>query len=370
MKGRSMNGSNPRRAADTSPVDRNEVLRVRDLRVTFHQRHATVHAVRGVSLSLDRGRALAIVGESGSGKTVTARTIMGLYVGGSTTVEGSIMLDGSDVVTMSERQLREARRHAVSMIYQDPMRSLNPVMTIGDQIMESLELQSKRAHRADLRADALELLDRVQIPAPRERLKAYPHQLSGGMRQRIVIAMALASRPKLLIADEPTTALDVTVQAQILDLIDGLRQDLGMALILISHDLAVAAERTDHIAVMYAGQVVEVGTTSQLIDDMRMPYTRALMNSTPGRHVPRRSILPAIAGRPLVLTTEPTSCPFAPRCEHRASLPPSSQATCDGTEPSETIVAGRRVRCWFPLGRDESQAEGSRDVTIAEASRS
>ncbi|MFT3852498.1 MAG: ABC transporter ATP-binding protein [Ilumatobacteraceae bacterium] len=345
-------------------VTASPVLAVHDLRVTFQQRGVRTHAVRGVSFEVAAGQALGIVGESGSGKSVTVRTVMGLFSGGAVKVEGSIRLAGTEVVGLGESGMRVLRRGTVSMVFQDPMRSLNPTMTIGAQLAETLRLRPEHGSSAAVKAAACELLELVQMPAPKERLKAYPHQLSGGMRQRVVIAMALASRPALLIADEPTTALDVTIQAQILDLLDELRRDLGMALILITHDLSVAAERCDEIAVMYAGQIVEKGSAAQLTSAMRMPYTRALFASTPGPHVARHSLLPAIPGRPPLLQELPTACPFAPRCQHRTTLDPINQSRCDGAEPTDELVDGRRVRCWFPLedqllGTAASHTEGS-----------
>jgi oligopeptide/dipeptide ABC transporter ATP-binding protein len=212
----------------------------------------------------------------------------------------------------------------------------------------------------DMRRRAHELLELVHMPAPSERLKSYPHQLSGGMRQRVGIAMALASNPKLLIADEPTTALDVTIQAQILDLLDGLRKDLGMALILITHDLAVAAERTDTIAVMYGGRVVEAARTRDLMASIRMPYTRALFESTPGPLTPRRSVLPAIPGRPPGLAEMPSGCPFAERCAHRATRSPAEQQRCVDQEPVAVESGASVVRCWYPLeSRTRVAAEAS-----------
>ena len=235
------------------------------------------------------------------------------------------------------------------MVFQDPMRSLNPTMSVWSQLRESLAVSMPGARKRELRERAKELLDMVQMPAPDERLRAYPHQLSGGMRQRVGIAMALAKDPKLLIADEPTTALDVTVQAQILDLLDSLRRDLGMAMILITHDLAVAAERTDRIAVMYGGRIVEQAPTHDLLAGMHMPYTRALFESTPGPLTPRRSELAAIPGRPPSLSQVPDGCAFAARCNHRRHLTPDEQALCDFDDPPVAEHGRSLLRCWYPL---------------------
>ena len=342
------------------------LLTVRDLRVSFLVQGDFLQAVRGVDFQLAEGRSLGIVGESGSGKSVTARSILGLLDSSKSRVSGSIDLAGREVVGMDARGLRDVRRRVASMIFQDPMRSLNPTMSVWAQLRESLKTTMPDAGRTEMRARARELLDLVHMPAAEERMKAYPHQLSGGMRQRVGIAMALASNPKLLIADEPTTALDVTVQAQILDLLDSLRRELGMAMILITHDLAVATERTDDIAVMYGGRVVEAAATRDLLRGMHMPYTRALFESTPGPSTPRRSVLPAIPGRPPALSQIPDGCSFAARCFHRASLPSTDQERCDASEPVPEDFGTSTVRCWFPLSGARS-ASSTADVTAGGA---
>jgi oligopeptide/dipeptide ABC transporter ATP-binding protein len=333
----------------TSKEVEGPLLEVGDLEVSFAIGGRFLRAVRGVDFTLAEGDALGIVGESGSGKSVTARSILGLLSKTRSRVSGSIVLDGRQIVGLDDRGIRDVRRHTASMIFQDPMRSLNPTMSVWSQLRESLKASMPGAGKREVRARARELLDLVHMPAPEERLRSYPHQLSGGMRQRVGIAMALASKPKLLIADEPTTALDVTVQAQILDLLDALRRDLGMAMILITHDLAVATERTDHIAVMYGGKIVESARTKDLLVGMRMPYTRALFESTPGPATPRRSVLPAIPGRPPGLAQLPSGCSFADRCFHRSSLTDGEQDRCVREDPPSITCESSEVRCWFPL---------------------
>ncbi|MEN3268283.1 ABC transporter ATP-binding protein, partial [Pseudonocardia sp.] len=262
-----------------------------------------------------------------------------------------IMLDGTELVGLSTKHYRALRGAVVSMIYQDPMRSLNPTMRIGRQLVEAINAHGPRQDRASAQRRAFELLEQVRMPAARERLRSYPHELSGGMRQRVVIAMALAANPKLLIADEPTTALDVTVQAQILDLLEDLRRDLRMALILVTHDLAVAAERTDEIAVMYAGRIVERAPTAALFASMRMPYTRALVESTPGPDDEPHSLLRAIPGRPPVHGAGGTGCAFLPRCFRAADLTRRHRDRCAGEMPALVRADGHEARCWFPLDR-------------------
>jgi oligopeptide/dipeptide ABC transporter ATP-binding protein len=318
--------------------------------VAFRGEAEEFRAVEGVSVELAPGRALGVVGESGSGKSVTARAVMGVLPR-TANVRGSIMLDGTELVGLSTKHYRALRGAVVSMIYQDPMRSLNPTMRIGRQLVEAINAHGPRRDRASAQWRALELLEQVRMPAARDRLRSYPHELSGGMRQRVVIAMALAANPKLLIADEPTTALDVTVQAQILDLLDDLRRDLRMALILVTHDLAVAAERTDEIAVMYAGRIVERAPTAALFASMRMPYTRALVEATPGHDDEPHSLLRAIPGRPPVHGAGGTGCAFLPRCFRAADLTQRHRDRCAGEVPALVRTDGHEARCCFPLDR-------------------
>src|SRR5256886_3896089 len=285
------------------------LLQVRDLRVEFRTERGVLRAVDGVSFQLDAGRTLGVVGESGCGKTVLSRSLLRL----NPIAAGAVLLEGRDLVAMDEAELRGVRGRDVSIVFQDPMTSLNPVLTIGVQIAETLVHHLEMSRRA-ARARARELLAAVGIPSPDARLGEYPHQLSGGMRQRVTIAMALACEPRLLIADEPTTALDVTVQAQILDLLQQQQRERGMAMILVSHDLGVVAGRTDEIAVMYAGRIVERAATRAIFERTRMPYTEALLRAIPRLERASHTRLLAIGGRPPDLVSPPPGCRFAPRC--------------------------------------------------------
>jgi oligopeptide transport system ATP-binding protein len=320
----------------TSPL-----LEVSDLRTHFPVEGGTVHAVDGVSLTLDEGEVLSIVGESGCGKSVTALSLMRLIDEPGRIVGGTAKFrDGDhvvDLLELSQSQLQQIRGHKISIIFQDPMTSLNPVLTIGYQLAEPLKLHEKMSAKA-ARARARELFQRVGIPDPDQRLQDYPHQFSGGMRQRVMIAMAMACRPKLIIADEPTTALDVTIQAQILDLLRQLRDDFGASVILITHDLGVVAEIADKVAVMYAGRVVEDGSVRTIFRYAQHPYTRALLKSVPRlRDWPDR--LETIEGTPPDLRAEITSCPFEPRCAYRIPL-------CKDVLPSLLAVEpGHRSAC-------------------------
>ena len=326
------------------------LLRINDLAVAFQTRRGLVQAVDRVTLELEAGRSLGIVGESGSGKSVTARAIMGVLPGHADP-SGSIVLDGTELIGLPEARFRKLRGATVAMVFQDPMRSLNPTIRVGKQLAEAIEIHGGKQPGSAVQQRALELLELVQMPAARDRLRAYPHELSGGMRQRAMIAIALASRPKLLIADEPTTALDVTIQAQILDLLDDLRRDLGMALILVTHDLAVAAERTDEIAVMYSGRIMERAPTSSLFSSMRMPYTRALVNSIPG-DVPTHSLLQAIPGRPPIPGGRHQGCAFLPRCFRAEQIDAGARSRCEKEEPVEFVDGPHSWRCWYPLHED------------------
>jgi oligopeptide/dipeptide ABC transporter ATP-binding protein len=291
------------------------ILEVDDLHVSFATDGGVVHAVDGVSFQLDAGEILAIVGESGSGKSVTAQTVLGLTRAPNATIAGAVRYDGRDLTDLDDRELREVRGERIAMIFQDPMTSLNPVYRVGDQIVEMI-----RAHRdvskREARERAVELLKSVGIPNPERRVRHYPHEFSGGMRQRVMIAMALALDPDVLIADEPTTALDVTVQAQILRLLGKLNEERGLAVVLITHDLGVVAEIADRVAVMYAGQIVEDASLEDAFYDPQHPYTWGLLGSIARLDDDRTARLAQIAGQPPSLLTPPTGCRFAARCPH------------------------------------------------------
>lgn len=287
------------------------LLSVRDLRVSFSSEDGLVPVVRGVSFDVEAGRCLGIVGESGSGKSVTSLALMGLLPpGAATRVEGGVRFDGRDLQRLSRQQMRKLCGREIAMVFQEPMTSLNPALTVGDQVAEVIITHEGETRRA-ARARALDLLREVRIAAPERRLDDYPHHLSGGMRQRVMIAMALACRPKLLIADEPTTALDVTVQAQIIELLRVLQGEHGMAIILISHNLGVISDIADQIAVMYAGEIVEKGPSDRLFENPEHPYTVGLLGAIPSHGSSR---LASIKGRVPDLTALPPGCTFAPRC--------------------------------------------------------
>jgi oligopeptide transport system ATP-binding protein len=291
------------------------LLDVVDLQTHFRTPDGVVKAVDGVSFSVERGATLGIVGESGSGKSVTSLSIMRLVPQpAGRIVGGEIRFGGTDLLRLSEREMRRVRSKQIGMVFQDPMTSLNPVLTVGRQLIEALELHMGLRGRA-ARRRVVELLDLVGIPSPEKRLDDLPHQFSGGMRQRVMIAMALSCEPQLLIADEPTTALDVTIQAQILELIGKLQEELGMAVLLITHDLGVVAGMADRIIVMYAGRVVEAGPTEQIFADPRMPYTIGLLQSIPRLDEERGHRLNPIRGLPPDLIDLSAACPFAPRCD-------------------------------------------------------
>jgi oligopeptide/dipeptide ABC transporter ATP-binding protein len=293
------------------------LLEVEDLRTYFKTRSGDVHAVDGISFAVERGRTLGIVGESGCGKSVTALSIMGLLVPAARIETGSIRFDGRDLTKLSERELEDVRGRQIAMIFQDPMTSLNPTITIGTQLTETMQRHLDISND-EARKRATELLEEVHIPNARQRLDDYPHRYSGGMRQRVMIAIALSCSPKLLIADEPTTALDVTVQAGILDLLEELRDEHEMSMIIITHDMGVVAEAADDIAVMYAGQIVEHASAEELFDHPEHPYTEALLGALPqleGEGV-REGRLTAIPGRPPDLLNPPPACRFAPRCKY------------------------------------------------------
>jgi oligopeptide/dipeptide ABC transporter ATP-binding protein len=319
-----------------------DLLVVEDLRTTFQTARGPVRAVDGVSLSVGRGRTLGIVGESGSGKTVLSRSIMGLLQGRGTEVTGSVRYAGQELVGAPPAELRKLWGTDLAMVFQDPMTSLNPVMRIGTQITEGVR-HHLGVSKADAHEQAIRLLGEVGISDPERRVLQYPHELSGGMRQRVTIAIALAAGPKLLFADEPTTALDVTVQAQILDLLGAQQRDRNMGMILVTHDLGVVAGRTDEIAVMYAGQVVERASTEQLFAEVKMPYTAALLGSIPSLRSRPHERLRVITGRPPDLAKPSEGCRFAARC-------PYARAKCRAEAPPlETTSGDHQFRCWFPL---------------------
>jgi len=319
------------------------LLEVDNLRVGFAPDGREIRAVDGVSFRVGPGATLAIIGESGSGKTVSCRAIMGLLPAGAV-VTGSARLRGTELIGLSDRQLRRHRGADIAMVFQDPSRSLNPTMRVGAQVAEAI-----RAHRpvtrSQARDQAIELLRRVRIPLPAQRYYEYPHQLSGGMRQRVMIAMALACRPRLLIADEATTALDVTTQAQIMELLLDLQAELDMALIMISHDLGLAASYASEIVVMYAGKIVEQAPAARLLGQhptVRMRYTRALLDAIPHLERPAHAVLPVVSGRPPDPAALPPGCPFAPRCG-------SAEDDCLTTAPMLLEhVPGHRWACWYP----------------------
>jgi peptide/nickel transport system ATP-binding protein len=332
-----------------------------------------VQAVDGVSLELESGYTLGLVGESGSGKTVTGRSIMGLTPA-SRGVErsGTVMFDGQDMLSLRTAELRRIWGRDIGMVFQDPNTSLNPVMTIGSQIAESLRYH-RGLSRREAQTEAAGVLGSVGIQEPRRRCEQYPHELSGGMKQRVMIGIALAGSPRLLIADEPTSALDVTVQSTILDLLAAEQSDRAMAMILITHSLAVAANWTDHIAVMYGGQIVETGPTRTLFTDMRMPYTEALVRSVPPMVGPRHVALSAIPGRPPDPLARPSGCAFAPRCAY-------AQDRCREEAPRlvDGPAPGHRYACFYPVGtreglealaRNRARAVPTRDATVELAVR-
>jgi oligopeptide/dipeptide ABC transporter ATP-binding protein len=319
------------------------LLEVSDLRVAFAVGGREVRAVDGISFTVAPGATLAIIGESGSGKTVSCRAIMGLLPSG-TLINGSARLRGTELVGLSDSELRRYRGSEIAMVFQDPARSLNPTLKIGVQIAEAIRTHRKVSKR-DAQEQAIDLLKLVRIPAAERRFHEYPHQLSGGMRQRVMISIALACRPKLLIADEATTALDVTTQAQIMELLLDLQDELGMSLIMISHDLGLAASYADEIVVMYAGKIVEQAPAARLFGAngaVRMRYTRALLDAIPHLERPAHTELPIVGGRPPDPTALPPGCSFAPRCEY-------AEDDCRAATPAlDEHAPGHRWACWHP----------------------
>ena len=315
------------------------LLSITDLHTCFPGPAGVTHAVNGVSLSIENRQTVALVGESGSGKSMTALSVIRLVPPPGRITSGAIKLAGCDLLALSDREMRMVRGSRVSMVFQEPMTSLNPVLRIGDQVTEPLILH-RRLSRSDATDQGIGLLQSVGIPSASERMRDYPHQLSGGMRQRVMIAMALACNPDLLIADEPTTALDVTIQAQILELIGTLRQSSRMGILLITHDLGIVAERSDHTCVMYAGRIVEEATTRELFSDPHHPYTLALLASLPQNSEPGRP-LATIAGQAPGLSDILPGCGFCPRC-------PAVRPECRRETPAlREIAPGHHVRCWL-----------------------
>jgi oligopeptide/dipeptide ABC transporter ATP-binding protein len=315
------------------------LLQVEDLTVAVRSRGGDLEIIHGVDLGLEPGETVAIVGESGSGKSVTMLALMGLLSPPLAITRGRVMFDGHDLTALPERALREIRGSRMAMVYQDPMTSLNPLMRIGDQVAEAMTAHG--VGRNEARRRTLELLARVEMPDPERTARAYPHEFSGGMRQRAVIATALAMRPRLLIADEPTTALDVTIQRQILAVVNELRQELQMATIWVTHDLGVVAQLVDRVVVMYGGYVVEEAPVDQLFHAPQHPYTRSLLASLPNPADAERSPLAQIPGRPPSPTDQIQGCPFSPRC-------PQAREICVQRPALEPRLAGR-VACWVPV---------------------
>ena len=339
--------TNPTQAASRGDVGE-VLLELTDVCTHFRTPRGLVRAVDGVSLELRRGEALGIVGESGSGKTILSRSIMGLLPTHNTVRKGSVLFEGQEIGKRSRKQMRNIWGREMSMIFQDPMTSLNPLMKIGDQLTEPLT-RHLGMKASDARDTAEKLLTDVRIPEAARRLKQYPHEMSGGMRQRVMIAIAMSCGPTLILADEPTTALDVTVQAQILDLLGEQRRERNMSLILVTHDLGVVAGHTDHIAVMYGGRIVEKAPTADLFANMRMPYTEALMESIPKLADTSHTRLLTIAGRPPDLVNPPKGCRFAPRCHYVRDkcLTEEPPLIADADNPQHSY------RCWYPVGSPE-----------------
>ena len=322
------------------------LLQVNNLKTFFRTQDGMVRAVDGVSYYVHKGETLGIVGESGCGKSVSALSIMRLIPQPPGKIAGGeIIFDGDDLLTLSEEEMRHVRGNRISMIFQDPMTSLNPVLTISRQVSEALELHLGMDH-SSARERTLELLRMVGIPSAEKRLEDYPHQFSGGMRQRVMIAMALSCNPEVLIADEPTTALDVTIQAQILDLVNKLRRELGTAVMLITHDLGVVAGISDRVVVMYAGHIVESADTYEVFANPRHPYTLGLMHSIPRVDARERERLNPIRGLPPDLIDLPDMCPFVPRCDF-------AQPRCEeGRPPLRTVAPSHQIACWFDVNRE------------------
>jgi oligopeptide/dipeptide ABC transporter ATP-binding protein len=329
-------------------VPREPLLEVEDLKVEFWTSRGNIYAVNGISFDIAPGETLGIVGESGCGKSVTSLAILGILARAGRVTSGTAMFEGRDLIKLSDEELRGVRGREIAMIFQDPMTSLNPVLTIGFQIQEVLRTHFGMDKR-DSADRTAELLDRVGIPNASARLRDYPHQFSGGMRQRAMIAMALACQPKLLIADEPTTALDVTIQAQILDLLRELVSEQDTALILITHDLGVVAGMCERVNVMYAGMFMETGTAVQVFARPRHPYTLGLLQSVPRLDAARKMALHPIEGNPRDMLSPPQACPFAPRCRYEV------EESTRSVPPLEQVEPGHNIACFNPVPEDEWQ---------------
>ena len=315
------------------------LLKVRDLRTSFFTDAGEVRAVNGVSFNLERSKVLGIVGESGSGKSVTAYSIMQILAATGKIVGGSIKLDGQELVGAGEKVMKDVRGNRISIIFQDPMTSLNPTYTIGHQLMEAILLHTSR-NKQQAYERAVEMLRLVNVNEPEKRMKQYPYEFSGGMRQRVMIAMALACEPDILIADEPTTALDVTIQAQILELMKSLQAELGMAIIMITHDLGVVAQLCDEVIVMYAGSICEQGTADEIFYNPRHEYTKGLLRSIPTAHTAGTRLKP-ITGTPIDLLNMPAGCPFAPRCD-------AAMKICIRQRPERMVINDQHfASCWM-----------------------
>ena len=325
------------------------LLEVRDLRTSFFTDAGEVRAVNGVAFDLERGKVLGIVGESGSGKSVTAYSIMQILAGTGKIVGGSIKFDGQELVGAGEKVMKDIRGNKISIIFQDPMTSLNPTYTIGRQLMEAILLHTNR-NKQQAYDRAVEMLRLVNVNEPEKRMKQYPYEFSGGMRQRVMIAMALACEPDILIADEPTTALDVTIQAQILELMKSLQEELGMAIIMITHDLGVVAQLCDEVIVMYAGSICEQGTADEIFYNPKHEYTKGLLRSIPTAHTAGTRLKP-ITGTPIDLLNMPAGCPFAPRCD-------AAMKVCIRQRPERMVINDVHfASCWMNV--KEGVDEGS-----------
>lgn len=327
------------------------LLSVKNLSTEFPVKKGIVRAVEDVSFDVDQGQILAIVGESGSGKSVTSLSIMGLLAEPGHVAGGSMEFEGKDLATLSEKQYRELRGNDMAMIFQEPMTSLNPVYRVGNQIVEAIRTHEK-VSKAEAKDRAVDLLRKVGIPSPEARINDYPHQMSGGMRQRVMIAIALACEPKLLIADEPTTALDVTIQAQILELMMDLKEKLGMAIIMITHDLGIVARMCEKIAVMYAGKIVEYGTTDEIFYEPKHEYTKGLLRSIPRLDSRDHERLVPIEGTPVDMLNPPKGCPFAPRCG-------ACMKVCLREMPPRTDFSDTHyTQCWLCQKAEFEAAQG------------
>ncbi len=316
-----------------------KILSVENLCTSFTNSSGQIRAVRGVSFSVSKGQTLGIVGESGSGKSVTSMSILRLLAQGGRVVDGSIIFDGQDLTKATDKQIRNIRGARIAMIFQDPMTALNPLMTVGQQVAEMFKQHQGQMSRAAIKQEVIKLFEMVKIPEPEKRYNAYPHEFSGGMRQRVMIAMALALKPDVLIADEPTTALDVTIQAQILKLLKSIQEEMGMAILFITHDLGVVAELCQQVIVMYGGLIMEEGGIDQIFEKPSHPYTMGLLNSMPEVTQDKAKRLTPIPGSPPDMTNPPAGCPFAPRCAYARNI------CAQELPPYYTVGDGHRTLC-------------------------